>query len=105
MYNRAPCSWDRVACGDRSTIAASELVGDYPAVRYVPPDGFSYDLVTRIGDAFGWDDLETETKTFDDVPVRVVSARFLWRMKKDPVRWTDAYDAQALVERFGFKEG
>jgi hypothetical protein len=85
-------------------ISAAELVGDYPAVRYVPPDGFSYDVLTRLGEAFGWSDLETETKTFGDVPVRVVTPHFLWRMKKHTVRWTDAYDAQALAERFGFKE-
>lgn len=85
-------------------IDPAELVGDYPAVRYVPPDGFSYDLVTRLGEAFGWSDLETETKGFGDVSVRLVTARFLWRMKKNTVRWTDAYDAQTLAERFGFKE-
>jgi len=85
-------------------ISAAELVGDYPAVRYVPPDGFSYDVVTRLGEAFGWSDLEIETKTFGDVSVRVVTPRSLWRMKKNTVRWTDAYDAQALAERFGFEE-
>lgn len=85
-------------------ISAAELVGDYPAVRYVPPDGFSYDVLTRLGEAFAWSDLETEVKHLGDVPVRVVTPRFLWRMKKHTGRWTDAYDAQALAERFGFEE-
>jgi hypothetical protein len=85
-------------------ISAAELVGDYPAVRYVPPDGFSYDVLTRLGEAFAWSDLETEIKHFGDVPVRVVTPRMLWRMKRNTVRWTDAYDAQALAERFGFEE-
>lgn len=76
----------------------------YPSVRYVPEDGFGYDLVTRLGEAFRWTDLEVESKVYGEVAVPVVSARTLWRMKKDTLRYTDAFDAQVLAERFGFKE-
>jgi hypothetical protein len=85
-------------------ISAADLCGDYPAVRYVPPDGFGVDLLTRLGEAFRYDDLDIEEKTIYGVPVRVVTPRTLWRMKKATIRPTDRYDADVLAERFGFRE-
>ena len=83
-------------------ISAEDLCGSYPAVRYVPPDGFGFDVLTRLGTAFEYEDLEIEERIYDGVPVRVVSPRTLWRMKKDTVRPSDRFDAQVLAERFGF---
>jgi len=85
-------------------ISAADLCGEYPAVRYVPPDGFGIDLLTRLGKAFRYDDLDIEEKTIYGVPVRVVTPRTLWRMKKGTIRPTDRYDADVLAERFGFRE-
>ena len=85
-------------------IAAEDLCGDYPAVRYVPPDGFGFDILTRLGDAFEYADLDIEERDYDGVPVRVVTARTLWRMKKDTTRPTDRFDANVLADRFGFRE-
>jgi hypothetical protein len=85
-------------------ISVADLCGEYPAVRYVPPDGFSFDILTRLGEAFRYSDLDVETKAFDGVPVRVVTPRTLWLMKKGTVRPTDRYDADVLAERFGFRE-
>ena len=85
-------------------ISAADLCGDYPAVRYLPPEGFSFDIVTQLGTAFRYDDLDVERKNFGGVPTRVVTAKTLWRMKKDTARPTDRYDAQVLAERFGFKD-
>jgi hypothetical protein len=85
-------------------ISAEDLCGSYPAVRYVPPDGFGFDLLTKLGDAFRYEDLETEEKSYEGVPVRMVTPRTLWRMKKDTVRPTDRFDAEALAERFGLGE-
>lgn len=46
-------------------ITAQDLLGDYPAVQYVPPDGtFHIDILTRLGDAFAFSDLETERVPF-----------------------------------------
>lgn len=83
-------------------ISAEDLCGDYPAVRYIPPDGFGFDILTRLGQAFRFEDLEIETKVFGDVEVRVVTARTLWKLKKGTVRPVDRFDAGALAERFGF---
>jgi hypothetical protein len=84
-------------------ISAADLCGDYPAVRYVPPEGFGFDILTRLGEAFRFDDLEVETKAFGGVEVKVVTARTLWRLKKGTVRPVDRFDAAALAERFGFE--
>lgn len=85
-------------------ISTEELCGDYPAVRYWPPDeGFGLDILTRLGEAFAFDDLDIEVKRFEDTPVRVVSARTLWHLKKVTVRPADRIDAEALAERFGFE--
>jgi len=85
-------------------ISAECLCGEYPAVRYVPPDGFGFDLLTRLGETFDYEDLEIEERDYDGIPVRVVSPRTLWQMKKDTTRPTDRFDAEVLAERFGFNE-
>lgn len=85
-------------------IRAEDLCGEYPAVRYLPPDGFGFDLVTRLGEAVDYSQLEIEVKTYEEVPVRVVTPRTLWRMKKDTVRPLDRLDAAILADRFGFEE-
>jgi len=85
-------------------ISADDLCGPYPAVRYLPPEGFGFDLLTGLGEAFAYTDLEVEERRYDDVPVRVVTARTLWRMKKDTVRPTDRIDADLLARKFGFEE-
>ncbi len=85
-------------------ISADDLCGEYPAVRYTPPEGFGFDILTRLGEAFRFEDLEVEEKAYGDVQVQVVTARTLWRMKRDTVRPIDRMDAEALANRFGFEE-
>lgn len=83
-------------------ISAADLCGEYPAVRYIPPAGFGFDVLTRLGEAFRYVDLEVESKSYAGVAVKVVTPRTLWKMKKDTVRPVDRIDAAALAERFGF---
>ena len=85
-------------------ISADDLCGDYPAVRYYPPDGFGFDILTRLGDAFRYEDLDVEERDYGGAIVKVVTARTLWQLKKDTSRPTDRIDAQLLAERFGFDE-
>ena len=90
---------------DIDGITAEDLCGDYPAIRYGPPDGDLYlDIVTRLGEAFSWNDLDVETRTLEKVNVKVVSPRTLYRMKKDTVRPLDRADAAALARAFGLDE-
>lgn len=82
-------------------ITAADLLGDYPAVQYVPPDGtFHIDIVTRLGDALTFADLETERVPFDGLTVSVVTPRGLYTMKRNTVRLKHRADAEALKERF-----
>jgi hypothetical protein len=86
---------------DIEQITAHDLLGEYPAVQYVPPDGsFHIDIVTRLGQAFAFADLEVERVPFEQITVPVVTARTLYRMKKDTVRLKDRADAELLRRRF-----
>ena len=43
-------------------------------MQYVPPDGtFHIDIVSRLGEAFAFADLEVERVAFDDLMVWVVT--------------------------------
>ena len=86
-------------------ISADDLLGDYPAVQYVPPEGaFSVDILTRLGEAFRFEDLETQRLPFEGLLVTVVTPRQLYLMKKDTVRPKDRMDAEALRRKFGLPD-
>ena len=85
-------------------ITAADLAGDYPAVQYVAPDGTPIDILSRLGEAFAFADIQATVHLYGDVEVRVATAETLYRMKRDTVRLQDKADAQALKEKFGLKE-
>jgi hypothetical protein len=85
-------------------ITAADLAGDYPAVQYTPPDGeLHVDILTRLGEAFAWADLERQRVPFGDLEVSVVSPRTLYEMKKNTARYKDRIDAELLRDRFEFE--
>ena len=84
-------------------VTANDLLGEYPAVQYVTPDGqFQLDIMTRLGEAFSWEDLDFEVVNVRSIPVRVATARTLYRMKRDTARPKARLDALMLREAFGF---
>ena len=86
-------------------IRAEELLGEYPAVEYVPPSGaFHIDILTRLGDAFRFEDLDSQQVDFQGVSVPVATPRTLYRMKKGTVRPRDRADAAMLKERFQIED-
>jgi hypothetical protein len=86
-------------------ITADDLLGDYPAVQYVPPEGsFHVDILTRLGEAYRFDDLETERVNLEGLEVTVVTPRTLFEMKKGTVRPQDRADAERLRQRFRLEE-
>jgi hypothetical protein len=90
---------------DIDQITAEDLCGDYPAVRYGPPEGTLYlDILTRLGEATAYADLDVEVKTHNGVAVRVATPQTLYRMKKDTVRPIDQSDAAALRRVFNLEE-
>lgn len=86
-------------------ITAGDLLGDFPAVQYVPPEGeFHLDILTRLGEGYRFDDLDSERVEFDGLEVTVVTPEMLYRMKRSTVRPQDRGDAERLRRRFGFEE-
>lgn len=86
-------------------IRTDDLLGEYPAVQYIPPaGGFHIDILTRLGEAFSFDDLEAQRLDFGGLEVSVVTSRALYEMKKSTVRAKDWGDAERLRHRFEFGE-
>ncbi len=86
-------------------ITTEDLLGEYPAIQYVPPDGaFSLDILTRLGEAFAYGDIESQRLPFEDLTVTVATPRMLYRMKRETVRPRDRDDALALRRRFDLEE-
>lgn len=82
-------------------IRAVDLLGEYPAVRYYPPNGdLFFDVMTRLGDAASFETVEAEVKEFEGIRVSVATPQALYRLKKDTVRPLDRQDAAALREKF-----
>jgi hypothetical protein len=91
---------------DIDQISADDLLGDYPAVQYTPPDGsFHIDILTRLGEAYTFADLECERVPLEEIAVTVVTPRTLYEMKRNTVRPKDRIDAELLRERFKLEEG
>jgi hypothetical protein len=85
-------------------ITATDLAGDYPAVMYNSPDGsLSLDILSRLGEAFSYEEILWEEKLFEDIPLRVATPSMLYKMKKDTLRLQDRADAEALKEEFGLE--
>jgi hypothetical protein len=88
---------------DIESITAEDLGGDYPAVQYGPPGvDYTIDIVSRLGEALRFDDLETERVRAGAETITVVTPETLYRMKRDTVRLRDRDDAQRLARAFGF---
>lgn len=89
---------------DIEQIKASDLLGEYPAVQYLPPNSaFHLDLVTRLGEAFRFEDLQVQRIRAGSIDLTVVTPRTLFEMKKDTVRLKDRADAEMLREQFGLE--
>jgi hypothetical protein len=86
-------------------ISAEDLNGAYPAVQYVPPVGqFHVDILHRLGEAWTFDDIETEDVVAEGIRIPVATPAMLVRMKRDTVRLQDRADAERLRARFGVKD-
>jgi hypothetical protein len=86
-------------------ISAEDLRGEYPTIRYGPPgEELVIDLLSRLGSAMGFDDLEAESIMVEGVRVRVATPSTLYRMKRQTPRAIDRADALALKEKFGLSE-
>jgi nucleotidyltransferase AbiEii toxin of type IV toxin-antitoxin system len=88
-----------------AAISYEELAGEYSSIRYGPPgENYAIDIMTRLGEAFRFEDLAAETVSWEGIRVSVATPETLYRMKKGTVRPVDRSDAAQLAERFGLQE-
>lgn len=89
-------------------ISAKDLAGDYPAIEYTPPHGrYSVDILSRLGEAFSFPDVEAESEiltTAEGNRISVATPRMLYRMKRDTVRPQDRLDAEVIKREFKLEE-
>jgi hypothetical protein len=85
-------------------IRAEDLAGEYAVLRYGTPDDFYIDLVSRLGEAYAFADVEYEWVARSGIRARVATPRMLYRMKKDTVRPLDRADAADLKAKFRIEE-
>lgn len=86
-------------------VSSADLEGDYPAVQYTPPHGrYSMDFLSRLGEAFRFEDIEAEEIMVQGIRARVATPGMLFRMKKDTIRPQDRMDAETIRKRFGLEE-
>lgn len=78
-------------------ITSEDLRGEYPAIQYGPSDvNHTTDIVSRLGDAFTFDDLDIVEVQPGRRTIKVVTPATLYRMKRDTVRLRDRDDAERL---------
>jgi hypothetical protein len=86
-------------------IVAADLATEYPAIEYSPPHGlYSMDILSRLGEAFRYETIESEDVILDGIRVRVATPRMVYRMKKDTARPQDRLDAETIRRQFGLAE-
>ena len=86
-------------------ISTEDLLGDYPAVRYYPPEGELFlDIMTRLGEFATYESLELQEIEYQGVKVRIATPRTLYWLKKGTVRDIDHSDAARLKEKFRLKD-
>jgi predicted nucleotidyltransferase len=77
-----------------------EELQKYSVIRYVGPDNFCMDIISRLGDAFSYEDLDFKKVEIEGTKVRVATPETLLKLKKDSVRPEDKMDAAFLKELF-----
>jgi len=86
-------------------ISTEDLMGDYPSVRYYPPEGKLFlDILTRLGEFATYDSLEFRVVESDGVRIRLATPRTLYWLKKGTVRPIDHMDAERLREEFDLED-
>lgn len=82
-------------------ISADDLLGEYPCVMYGPPnETFSMDFLTRVGEAYAFDDLPSTVIDYEGIPIRLVTVEKLHEMKMNTVRPHDKVDAMRLRAKY-----
>jgi predicted nucleotidyltransferase len=75
-----------------------EELQNYSVIRYGTPDGFSIDLITKLGEKFRFEELNYEHIFIEGHTVKIATPEVLYKMKEDTVRPDDKRDAFFLRE-------
>jgi len=78
-------------------ISMKEL-DQYSVIRYGTPSGFYIDIMSRIGEAVSFKDLEYEAIEYEGIKIRIATLETLFNLKKNTVRQKDQVDAFFLNE-------
>jgi len=70
----------------------SEELDKYPVIRYGTPEGFNIDLIGRIGEAFGFDDMRYQEVVLEGHAVRLATPESLLQLKENTMREIDLPD-------------
>jgi len=70
----------------------------YSVIRYVAPDSFCVDIISRLGEAVSYKDLDFKKIDLGGIEVRVATPETLLRLKRDTIRPEDKMDAAFLEE-------
>ena len=62
------------------------------------------DLLARLGERFGYDDIEAVMVDLEGESVRAATPRMLYVMKRDTLRPLDRADSDALRRAFGLED-
>ena len=76
----------------------------YSVIRYVAPDGFCVDIISRLNQAFCYKDLDFREVEIEGTEIRIATPKTLLMLKKDTVRPEDKMDA-AFLEKLFKNEG
>lgn len=74
-------------------------LGKYPVIRYGTPDNFYIDIISGLGTAFSFENVDIEKKVVDNVEVKFASVKSLIDMKKNTYREKDKIDLLFLTEK------
>ena len=72
-------------------ITLEELT-QYPVIRYGTPDDFYIDMMIRLGEAFNFDNLNSEIVEYQGIEINVATLESLYLLKKDTLREKDQLD-------------
>ncbi|MFQ5708303.1 MAG: nucleotidyl transferase AbiEii/AbiGii toxin family protein [bacterium] len=73
-----------------------------PVVRYGTPDDYYIDILSGIGEAFTFDDLEYEVIRREGIDIRIATIETMIKLKESTIRLqdkADALDLKRLLEK------
>lgn len=79
--------------GDKSAFEITQLeLNEYSVMRYGTDRGFYIDILSKLGDAFFFEDLKYEETVIDGHAVKIATIETLYKLKEKTLRAIDKTD-------------